>query len=101
MDGKLLIWDVAAGLQLKGLQGQGAPVRSLAFNRDGSLLAGGIEDGRVVLWSASTFAVALELTGSGSPIKAIAFDVKNKNKLWAGDQDGRLLSWIVPASVGK
>jgi WD40 repeat protein len=100
-DGKVLLWDLAAGRQLKGLEGQGAPVRSLAFSPDGGLLAGGVEDGRVVLWNASTFDVALQLTGSGSAIKAIAFDTKNKNRLWAGDQEGRLLSWIVPASVGK
>ena len=49
-----------------------------------------------MLWNASTFSVALELTGSGSPISAVAFDVKNKNKLWTGDQEGRLSSWIVP-----
>lgn len=100
-DGKVLLWDVVAGRQLKGLQGQGAPVRSLAFNRDGDLIAGGGEDGLVVLWNASTFGVALKLAGSGSAINAIAFDTKNKNRLWAGDEEGQLFSWIVPASVGK
>ena len=101
LDGKVLLWDLAAGRELKGLEGQGAPVRSLAFNRGSGLLAGGVEDGRVVLWNTSTFAVALQLTGASSAINAIAFDTKNKNKLWAGDQEGRLFSWIVPASIGK
>lgn len=100
-DGKVLLWDVQAGRQLAGLQGQGVPVRSLAFNDDGRLLAGGLEDGRVVLWSPTTFGVALEVTASSSGINAVAFDTKNKNRLFIGDQDNRLASVIVPASVGK
>jgi WD40 repeat protein len=100
-DGKVLLWDVVTGRELKGLDVRGAPVRSLVFNRDSGLLAGGSDDGSVVLWNATTFAVALQLTGAGSAINAIAFDTKNKNKLWAGDQEGHLFSWIVPASVGN
>jgi len=100
-DGKVLLWDIASGSQVKGPEAPGVPVRSLTFDRDGGLLVGGAEDGSVVLWSSRTFAVALQLAGSGSAITTVAFDPKNKNRLWAGDQQGRLLSWIVPASVGK
>jgi len=100
LDGKVLLWDMTTGLQRQALTGTGAPVASLAFNRTGSLLAGGSADGRVLAWNTDAFGVApRELAVPGSGVNSVAFDAKNPNRLFAGDQDGRVTAWIVPPSA--
>jgi WD40 repeat protein len=44
------LWDVAAGRELRRLEGHGAGVRSVAFSPDGGTLASGGAGGSVRLW---------------------------------------------------
>jgi WD40 repeat protein len=100
-DGKVLLWDLGAGRQVQALTGQNLPVRCLAFNGDGGLLAGGVEDGRVVVWNVGAARLVQDLRGPASPVNAVAFDTKNKNRLFAGFEDGEVQSWIVPPGATK
>lgn len=101
LDAKVILWDVASGVQVQALKGHSAPVLSLAFNRDGSLLAGGAEDGRVIVWDTDTFKPAREIAGPGPGVNTVTFDMKNNNRLYAGSQDGRVVTSIVPPSAGR
>jgi WD40 repeat protein len=96
-DGKVILWDLAAGRQLQALEGHRAPVRSLAYNQDGTLLAGGSVDGSVVVWDMATRGVSREIAASGSAVNVVMFDRRGENKLFVGDELDGVLSWKLPA----
>jgi WD40 repeat protein len=82
------------------LVGQRSSVRSLSFNSDGTLLAGGCEDGRVIVWDSATGSVVQDLGGGNAAINSLAFDRRPRNDLLAGTADSQVLSWSLPARNG-
>jgi WD40 repeat protein/uncharacterized caspase-like protein len=106
-DGKLLassgyaemavrVWETATGRQLALLTrrsasagGLFAGVMALAFNHDGTLLAGGFGDDGVVIWQVSTGDEVAAMLGSGASIRSmlgvrrILFSVDGKYLLTA------------------
>ena len=86
-------WDMAGGRQSHALQGLGSAARSLAFNHDGSLLAGGGSDGRVVVWDMNTGAVAREVGAAGAAVNVVAFDRNDKDRVLAGDDQDGVVGW--------
>ncbi len=53
-DGSVVLWDVAAGRELRRLAGHRREVNSVAFAPDGRLLASSSFDGDLFLWDAAT-----------------------------------------------
>ena len=59
-DKSIMLWDLAAGKRLNVLKGyHQKPVTSLAWSREGTLLASGSLDNTVRLWDASKARVPL------------------------------------------
>jgi WD40 repeat protein len=96
-DGKVLLWDMAAGRQLHAFEGHRMPVRSLALNQDGSLLAGGTVDGSVVVWDMATRRLSSETSASNSAVNVVMFDRRGENKVFVGDEQDGVLTWKLPA----
>ncbi|MBI3098611.1 MAG: hypothetical protein HYY93_10270 [Planctomycetes bacterium] len=44
-DGRIRLWDIAKGVELKILTGHATPVNSISFSSNGALLASGSDDG--------------------------------------------------------
>src|SRR5262249_40637684 len=52
--GRILLWDIVAGKEVRRVDGHGSSVRSLSFSADGKHLASAAEQGRVKLWEFAT-----------------------------------------------
>lgn len=92
--------EAKSGIELKGntlviRSGIGTPtvINTLAFSRDGSLLAAGKDFGRVVIWQAATgnFLRAID-TGQGI-VNAVAISPDDQLIATAGQEDLRILVW--------
>jgi WD40 repeat protein len=85
------IWQSRTGRLLTTLTGHTAPIRVLAFSRDGRRLASGGEDQLVIAWEVGPWREAAELTGHRSAVEALAFT--QTGELLSGDLDGRVIRW--------
>lgn len=103
-DARVLLWDVSpATLARQPQQTQSlfafashrAPVRSVAFSRDGLSLASGGEDAQIFVWDVATRQLASSLTGGGAFVNTLSFDGKDANRLIAGSEDNQLVFWDV------
>ena len=68
-----------------------AATLALAFDRDGTWLAGGGSDGVIRIWSATTGALAATVPGHAGRIDALAFD--GASALWSASWDGTARRW--------
>lgn len=100
-DGKVLLWDMTAGGQVQTLEGHSAAVRGLTFNGDGGLLAGGALNGKVVVWDMTTRMISQDFTGSSTAVNALVFGRQDKNQIFVGNAENRVLSWNVARSAAR
>lgn len=80
------------------LEGHRRNVSSLAFNRDGTLLASGSADCAVRLWQTSSATPPLILEGHQAPVLSICFSPDGQS-LASGDASGVVLLWNVEDGV--
>ncbi|HET6881647.1 MAG TPA: caspase family protein, partial [Pirellulales bacterium] len=93
---ELFEWDLAAGRQVRSLQGHKHAVTHLAASQDGLCLL--ICDiGTSILWDLSTGSKLRIWKGHSGSVKAVNFSPDGKRLLTAGGRhDGELFLWDVP-----
>ena len=74
------------------------PIRSLAFNKSGELLAAAGDDEGIKLISTIDSSIARVLKGHNGPVTSLSFDPKNEF-LASADSDGTVIYWQL--STGK
>lgn len=72
--GAVVAIDLAAGSEVRQIEGCDEFCLSVAVSRDRRLIAGGNERGEVTLWDASNFEELRTLSGLDGPVYAIAFN---------------------------
>ena len=97
LDETIRLWDVGPGRQRLMLGGLSNCVQSLAFSRDGRMLAwSGRRDGLVSLHDATTGAEVIRLVGHAAVVRGIAF-APDGTGLATGGADRTIKLWDVPA----
>jgi WD40 repeat protein/energy-coupling factor transporter ATP-binding protein EcfA2 len=94
-EGLVELWDVATGALIDQLQvGGQAAVTSVAFNRDGTLLAAGADDRTVRLFQLPSLSPMGSPLEAHNPVKAVAFS-PNGSFLASGGNDNAVTLWDV------
>ncbi|MBW4668804.1 MAG: CHAT domain-containing protein [Cyanomargarita calcarea GSE-NOS-MK-12-04C] len=94
IDNQIYLWSVDCGRQLLQLDGHTAWVRSLAFSRDGKILASGSHDHTIGLWNVETGKCLAQLTGHTSGVQSVAFSHDGKT-LASGSNDKTIRLWNI------
>jgi len=89
--GQVELWDVSSGQQLGALKGHGKGVTTVAFSRDGRLLASGSTDNTIRIWDLATKRELRTLTGHTSNIESIDFSPDGRLIASASDDGGTFL----------
>lgn len=90
------LWDVRTGQCLKTLQAHPSWGESVAFSRDGQILAGGSDESTVRLWEVSTGQCLKTLPGHTDKVWSVAFSSDGQT-LVSGSQDETVKIWNVKA----
>ncbi len=97
--GEIFIWELPATEPYSfTVEGHSGTIYSLAFSKDGSILASGDAFGTVLLHDARTGRLLDQFSESGTPITSLAFDQKGKVLAMGTTYYGSIL-WDV--TVGK
>jgi WD40 repeat protein len=91
LDG-VVLWDVATGRARRELNTGGRPVYSLAFARDGGLLAVGTSDGKLLLWDVSTANLLETFSGHTGEVEQLSF-AEDGRRLASMGRDGDVFVW--------
>ena len=95
-DGDVLLWDATASGRRRTLKAGGDAVLSVAFSRDGRLVAGGSEDGTVRVWRTATgVAVGRAVRTGKTQVNGVAFGPRGR-VLATASADGRVRLWTIP-----
>jgi WD40 repeat protein len=89
--GQVVLWDVSTGREIGALKGHGKGVTSVAFSRDGRLLASGSSDNTIRIWDLATKRELRTLTGHTSNIESIDFSPDGRLLASASDDGGTFL----------
>ncbi len=90
--GQVQLWDVASGREIAALKGHGKGVTSVAFSRDGRLLASGSTDNTIRIWDVGTRQELRTLKGHSSNIDSIDFSPDGR-LLASASNDGSTFLW--------
>ena len=92
-DGLIRLWDMNTGQKIREIETP-AVVQSLAFNRDGRILASGgsFEDSRIRLWDIVNGTMLRELEGHENGIDHLVFS-PNDQYLVSASYDGSIWMW--------
>ena len=99
-DGTIQVWDIATGRRIATLEGHSTTFRytdvnSLAFSRDGKILASGSADNTIKLWDVATRREIATLTGhSINGVNSVAFSPDGRT-LASGSGDQTIKLWDV------
>ena len=96
-DGTIQVWDIATGRRIATLEGHSTTFRytdvnSLAFSRDGKILASGSADNTIKLWDVATRREMATLTGHSDGVNSVAFSPDGKT-LVSGSDDNTIKLW--------
>jgi WD40 repeat protein len=72
-DNSAILWDAAAGAELRRFEGHLKPVVSVAMSPDGRYVLTGSEDFTARIWDAATGAAVREFKGHANVVKSVAF----------------------------
>ena len=86
------LWDAQTGNELSSLPGHSNFVNTLAFSRDGRLLASGSFDSTVKLWDTTTGRELRTLAGHSGPVVALDFS-RDGRFVVSGSDDGSARLW--------
>jgi hypothetical protein len=83
------------GTSLATLEGHEAPVESLAFERDGGLLASGSDDRTILVWDTGSWTRVRSLFGHNDKVTGLVFAADDR-LLASVSEDGTLRLWDPP-----
>ena len=86
------LFDAGSLTEIRRLRGHRAPVRSLQFSPNGTVLASGSADHNVVLWDVATGGAIQTLAGHTDTVLALAFS-PDGGTLYSGSLDRHVLVW--------
>jgi WD40 repeat protein len=98
-DGFLRFWNSATGRPRAARPAHDAPIRSVAFSRDGRLCASAAQNGLVRIWQVDPWEKRHELPHDGREVRAVAFG--RGERLASADGSGRVQVWEGPAWRGR
>lgn len=91
-NGRIALWDLELGMQLKSFKRNDAPINSLTFAGAERFLAGG-HDWSVALWEIATPSVPLHVfEGHGRDVLAVAYE-PNRGLIASGSADRTVRLW--------
>ncbi len=99
-DGRIMLWDLAAGKVLYVLNEHRDTVHCLAFSADGRRLVSGGADRRLLLWDVETTSLVNEWTGHRDAVRAVVFG-KHDIGVITGSDDGTVREWPGAGGHGK
>ena len=91
-DGRVRLWEVATGRELRRLEGHTDAVTSLDFKNDGKILASGAKDNTTRLWEVATGRELHLLAGHGDVVRAVLFSPDGQT-LVSGSGDKTVKVW--------
>jgi WD40 repeat protein len=90
---RVWLWDATTGKKLRQF---GGDPTALAFSRDGSRLAAGMDDGTIRLWEVGTGREVFRREGRQGPVDSLALS-PDGTTLASGGRDGTIRLWEVPS----
>jgi hypothetical protein len=97
-DGKIRLWDVGTGKEVRQLVGHAGGINALAFSPDGSRIASTTGGGQVFVWDRATDKKLVECGGHRGEIYDVTFSADGK-RLLTSCSDRTLRLWDV--ATGK
>jgi WD40 repeat protein/DNA-binding SARP family transcriptional activator len=93
-DDTVLLLDAATLTTREELRGHTAPVTTVQFSRDGTMIASGSDDQQVLVWDLDTGSQQDQLRGHSGPVWGLAFSPDDAT-LYSASTDRMLLAWDV------
>jgi WD40 repeat protein len=95
-DSAVKVWDVATRRLLKTFSGHSAPLRTVAFSRDGKSLVSGGLDHLVFIWDVAGNAPGRRLDGHRDLVYSVAFSSDGKH-VASASFDQNVIVWDIPS----
>lgn len=87
-NGKLLIWDIQGGIQIREFPGHYEAANCVTFSPDGNMLATGGNEGLIYLWDSRTSKPIMKIEADKGRVSSVAFSPDGKT-LASASQAGR------------